>query len=109
MTVSPQLDARFRDAAAAEGLLDVAYDLVDTPVGRVNTIVVKPETRYQGVLQKKGDSFLWLTDDDRRYIIRLEAKVKIFGVGPIVERFIEQQAKASQEKSVAYMRAALGA
>ena len=35
MTVSPQLDARFRDAAAAEGLLDVAYDLVDTPVGQL--------------------------------------------------------------------------
>jgi len=35
MTVSPELDARFRDAAAAEGLLDVAYDLIDTPVGRL--------------------------------------------------------------------------
>ena len=33
MTVSTQLDARFRDAAAAEGLLDVAYDLVDSPIG----------------------------------------------------------------------------
>ena len=32
-TVSPDLDRRFRDAAAREGLLDVAYDLVDTPVG----------------------------------------------------------------------------
>jgi methylated-DNA-[protein]-cysteine S-methyltransferase len=32
--VSPELDARFRAAAAAEGLLDVAYDLLpDTPVG----------------------------------------------------------------------------
>jgi methylated-DNA-[protein]-cysteine S-methyltransferase len=35
MNVSPELDARFRDAAAAEGLLDVAYDFVDTPVGTV--------------------------------------------------------------------------
>ena len=35
MTVSAELDQRFRDAAAAEGLLDVAYDLVDTPVGRL--------------------------------------------------------------------------
>jgi methylated-DNA-[protein]-cysteine S-methyltransferase len=35
VTVSSELDARFRDAAAAEGLLDVAYDLVDTPVGRL--------------------------------------------------------------------------
>ena len=31
--VSPDLDRRFRDAAAQEGLLDVAYDLVDTPIG----------------------------------------------------------------------------
>jgi len=35
MTVPTALDARFRDAAAAEGLLDVAYDLVDTPVGQL--------------------------------------------------------------------------
>jgi methylated-DNA-[protein]-cysteine S-methyltransferase len=33
MTVSPELDARFRAAATAEGLLDVGYDLVDTPIG----------------------------------------------------------------------------
>jgi methylated-DNA-[protein]-cysteine S-methyltransferase len=33
MTVSPQLDDRFRAAAAAEGLLDVAYDVTDSPVG----------------------------------------------------------------------------
>jgi methylated-DNA-[protein]-cysteine S-methyltransferase len=32
-TVSPELDRRFRDAAARESLLDVAYDLVDTPIG----------------------------------------------------------------------------
>jgi len=31
--VSPDLDRRFREAAASEHLLDVAYDLVDTPVG----------------------------------------------------------------------------
>jgi hypothetical protein len=37
----------------------------------------------------------------------LEAKVKIFGVGPIVERFIEALAKEIQENSVAYMRTAL--
>jgi methylated-DNA-[protein]-cysteine S-methyltransferase len=31
--VSPDLDRRFRDAAAREGLLDVAYDLVESPIG----------------------------------------------------------------------------
>jgi methylated-DNA-[protein]-cysteine S-methyltransferase len=34
MTVSPALDERFRAAAAAAGLLDAAYDIVeDTPIG----------------------------------------------------------------------------
>ena len=33
MTVSSKLDRSFRDRAAAEGLLDVAYDLADSPVG----------------------------------------------------------------------------
>jgi methylated-DNA-[protein]-cysteine S-methyltransferase len=33
MTVSPELDRRFREAAAAGGLLDVGYDVVESPIG----------------------------------------------------------------------------
>ena len=33
MTVSPDLDRRFRDAAATLGLIDVGYDVVDSPIG----------------------------------------------------------------------------
>jgi len=33
MTVSPDLDRRFRDAAASEGLLDVGFDVVESPIG----------------------------------------------------------------------------
>ncbi len=33
MTVSHDLDSRFRDAASAAGLVDVSYDLVQTPIG----------------------------------------------------------------------------
>lgn len=35
MNVSPELDSRFRAAALAEGLADVRYDLVDSPVGEL--------------------------------------------------------------------------
>ena len=35
MNISPELDRRFRERAAAEGLLDVAYDVVDTPIGKL--------------------------------------------------------------------------
>jgi hypothetical protein len=37
----------------------------------------------------------------------LEARVKIFGAGPVVERFIEHQAREMQDKAVAFMRGVL--
>ena len=35
MNVTPELDARFRAAAFAEGIVDVRYDVVDSPVGEL--------------------------------------------------------------------------
>ena len=35
MNVTPDLDARFRAAAVDEGLVDVRYDVVDSPVGEL--------------------------------------------------------------------------
>ena len=35
MNVTPDLDRRFREAALREGLVDVRYDLVDSPVGEL--------------------------------------------------------------------------
>jgi methylated-DNA-[protein]-cysteine S-methyltransferase len=35
MTISPDLDRRFREAAGALGLLDVGFDVVDSPVGEL--------------------------------------------------------------------------
>ncbi len=33
MTVTPELDVRFREAALREGLVDVRYDIIESPVG----------------------------------------------------------------------------
>jgi methylated-DNA-[protein]-cysteine S-methyltransferase len=33
MTISPDLDGRFREAASAARLVDVAFDVVETPIG----------------------------------------------------------------------------
>jgi methylated-DNA-[protein]-cysteine S-methyltransferase len=35
MTVTPDLDTRFRTAALAAGLVDARYDLVDSPIGEL--------------------------------------------------------------------------
>ena len=37
----------------------------------------------------------------------LEAKVKIIGIGAVVEKFIERQARDSQDKTAAYINAHL--
>ncbi len=58
----------------------VRREVIDSPMGKVKTIVIKPETKFQGILQKRGDSFIWLTDDDRRFVVRVEARVKIGSV-----------------------------
>src|ERR1700742_3552263 len=36
MNVTPDLDARFRAAALGEGLVDVRYDVFDSPVGELH-------------------------------------------------------------------------
>ena len=41
MTVPTDLDRRFRDAADREGLVDVAYDLADSPVGELLVAVTE--------------------------------------------------------------------
>lgn len=40
-------------------------------------------------------------------IFRLEAKVKIFGAGPVVERFIEKQARDTQNRAAAFFNRVL--
>ena len=35
MTVSPDLDRRFREAASTLGLVDIGFDLVESPIGEL--------------------------------------------------------------------------
>jgi hypothetical protein len=50
---------------------------LDTAAGTLKTVKLKPEAATRGVLERKGDSYMWLTDDDRRFLVKIEAKVKI--------------------------------
>jgi len=55
----------------------VRREKVKTALGLIDTIVLRPVTKYKGVLKQQGNSYIWLSDDDRRFILRIEAKVKI--------------------------------
>jgi hypothetical protein len=48
-----------------------------TPAGAFETFVVKPSFDIDGKFKPTGENYLWLTADDRKFIVRLESKIKI--------------------------------
>jgi len=43
----------------------------------VDTIVVKPLMKSEGIFNRKGDMFIWLTDDQKRTPVRMQTKVAV--------------------------------
>lgn len=55
----------------------VRKETIETEVGTFEAIVIKPEIELKGKFQPTGDNFIWLSDDDRKFILRIESKIKI--------------------------------
>lgn len=52
-------------------------EVLDTKLGPMKAIVVQPNIVLKGKFTPIGDNFIWLSDDDRKYILRIESKIKI--------------------------------
>lgn len=50
---------------------------LSTKAGEFNAVVIKPEIELKGKFKPVGDIFIWLSDDDRKYILRIESAIKI--------------------------------
>jgi hypothetical protein len=55
----------------------VRREILKTDIGTFKTIVIKPEVATEGVLKAMGEVFFWYTDDDRHFLVKFEAKIKI--------------------------------
>ena len=54
---------------------------ITTKAGEFMAIVVKPEVVLDGVLQQNsGESFIWISDDANRQILKIDAKIKVGSV-----------------------------
>ena len=53
---------------------------LDTILGEVNTILIKPLMKSEGIFQRKGEIYIWLTDDARRIPVKMKTKVAIGSV-----------------------------
>lgn len=52
-------------------------ETLNTKLGPMKAIVVQPNITLKGKFKPIGDNFIWLSDDDRKYILRIESKIKI--------------------------------
>lgn len=50
---------------------------IKTVLGTFNTIVVRPLMKSEGIFEKKGDMYIWLTDDKRRVPVKMKTKVPV--------------------------------
>src|SRR5690606_29120766 len=80
-TYGPDKELAFRVADAGKNLVFTGKVLrrekLDTEIGQLDTVVVKPKITIDGVFKQVGDILIWLTDDERKHIVRIESKIKI--------------------------------
>jgi methylated-DNA-[protein]-cysteine S-methyltransferase len=74
MTVPTDLDQRFRDAATREGLVDVAYDLADSPVGEL--LVAVTNRGLCRIAYRPDDALDEIADDFGVRVLRVPRRVE---------------------------------
>jgi hypothetical protein len=83
-------EIQFRIAHDNENLIfkatAIRKERIKTDIGEFNTIVIRPQVELKGKFQPTGDNYMWLSDDDRKYILKIESKIRI---GTLVSEVIE--------------------
>jgi hypothetical protein len=53
---------------------------IQGPSGEVDTLVIKPMMKSEGIFYRKGDILIWVSDDDKKIPLRMKSRVKIGAV-----------------------------
>ncbi len=77
----PGQEYSFRVANDKENLVfsgkALRREVLDTKLGPLKAIVIQPNIVLKGKFKPIGDNFIWLSDDEHRYILRIESKIRI--------------------------------
>ena len=52
-------------------------DRIKVAAGTFNTIVLQPIIKSGGLFGEGGEALIWVTDDDRRMMVQLRAKMPV--------------------------------
>lgn len=58
---------------------------IDFKGNSIDTILIKPLMQSEGIFYRKGDIYIWLTDDEKRLPVRLKTKIPIGSVVATME------------------------
>jgi hypothetical protein len=50
---------------------------IKTKLGDFDTVVIKPLMKSEGIFNRKGDLYIWLTDDLKRIPVKMQSKVAV--------------------------------
>lgn len=73
----------------------VGKEDLSTRIGAFPAVKLKPEVVLDGVLQNQGDSFMWISDDAQRRLLKVDAKIR---VGSVIAYLREHSYGAQPEK-----------
>jgi hypothetical protein len=59
---------------------------ITVPAGTFDTIKIKPILMSEGIFMRKGDVFIWLTDDEKKIPVKIESKVKIGAINVVLKK-----------------------
>lgn len=55
----------------------IRKERIGTKVGNFDTIVIKPLLKSEGIFNKRGDMYIWLTDDEKRVPVKMQTKMAV--------------------------------
>lgn len=55
----------------------IKKETVKTSLGSFDSILIKPIMKSEGIFSRKGDIYIWLSDDEKRIPVMLQSKVAV--------------------------------
>lgn len=65
-------------------LTPVAMELIQSPVGAFHCFKIQVKVTLNNVLTPMGDTFMWLSDDSKKYLVKFDTKIKIGSMNGII-------------------------
>jgi hypothetical protein len=56
-------------------LIVLGRETIEVPAGKFDAIVVRPVIKAKGMFSEGGEARVWISDDDRRIVLQVKAKV----------------------------------